>query len=116
MSRRFLAVLALATLGFGLLGGPHPCAASHAQPENQPSSCHEAAGSSQDRQVRIGAGPLHEQSDCCDAYCQRACHMTAVAEGGPVVFSIAPVSEAVVEGPVSGLPLFAHPIDHVPLA
>ena len=41
--------------------------------------------------------------------------MTAVAEAMPFTFTIAPVSQAVTEVSGSGLPLFAHPIDHIPL-
>lgn len=41
--------------------------------------------------------------------------MTAVAEATPITFAIAPVSQAVAEVSGSGLPLFAHPIDHIPL-
>lgn len=116
MTRKLFTLLLLATFGFGLLGGPHPCMASHAERESRRSSCHEAADSSNDLEARMGASPSSEDTSCCDSFCRHACHMTAVAEGGRMAFAIAPVSAAVVEVPGSGLPLFAHPIDHVPLA
>lgn len=116
MTRKVFTLLLLATFGFGLLGGPHPCKASHAERESRPSSCHQAADSSNDLEVLMGASPSSEDSGCCDTFCRHACHMTAVAGGEPMAFAIAPVSETVVEVSVSALPLFAHPIDHVPLA
>jgi hypothetical protein len=42
--------------------------------------------------------------------------MTAIAAAEPVAFAISQVSETTVETSGHGLPLFAHPIDHIPLA
>ncbi|MFL6201896.1 MAG: hypothetical protein ACJ76J_22205 [Thermoanaerobaculia bacterium] len=42
--------------------------------------------------------------------------MTAIADAAQVAFAVTPVSQTVAEVSGSDLPLFAHPIDHVPLA
>jgi hypothetical protein len=42
--------------------------------------------------------------------------MTAIVTAEAVAFAMAPVSGAAVEPSGSGFALFAHPIDHVPLA
>lgn len=115
MTRKLFTLLLLATFGFGLLGGPHPCMASEAERESRQSSCHQEADSANGFDIRMSASPPGGDRGCCDTICRYACHMTAVAEGLPMAFAIAPISEAVAEVPGSGLPLFAHPIDHVPL-
>lgn len=115
MTRRLFTLLLLAVFGFGLLAGPHPCAAAHGERESAQPSCHEAAHPSDGPEVRADASPSDDGRDCCDTLCRHACHMTAVAEASPVTFAIAPVSQAVAEVSGAGLPLFAHPIDHIPL-
>lgn len=115
MTRRFFTLLLLTVFGFGLLSGPHPCKPSHGEQENAQPSCHAAAHASNSPEVRADASPSDEDQSCCDTLCQHACHMTAVAEASPIPFAIAPVSLAVAEVSGSGLPLFAHPIDHIPL-
>jgi hypothetical protein len=42
--------------------------------------------------------------------------MNAIADGARVVFNVTPVSQAVVEPSDPDFPLFAQPIDHIPLA
>ena len=113
MMRPLSSLLLLVAFGLGLLLGPHPCSARHGERDGAPeASCHSAEPSGP--QVREAA---HEDGDdCCGTFCQHACHGTAIAETGPMAFAISPVSEATVEPSGSGLPLFAHPIDHIPLA
>ena len=108
MRRLFSSLLLLVAFGFGFLMGPHPCGASHAERESAPASCHETQPSP--------SGAHEEDGNGCGAFCQHACHMAAIAEAEPVAFAISPVSEMTVEPSGSGLPLFAHPIDHIPLA
>jgi hypothetical protein len=115
MNRKLFALLVLAALGFGLMAGLHPCKAAQNERESRQPSCHKAVHSPLQSEVHSDSSPPGDEGDCCDTACQHACHMTAVAETGPIRFSIAPVSDAVAEVAGSGLALFAHPIDHVPL-
>jgi hypothetical protein len=108
MRRPFSTLLLLLAFGFGFLTGPHPCGASHAERESAPASCHETQPSP--------TGPQEEDGNGCGAFCQHACHMAAIAEAEPVAFAISPVSETIAEPSCYGLPLFSHPIDHIPLA
>jgi hypothetical protein len=115
MKRNALALILLAALGFGLLAVP--CSGRHgAGKEKSPHSspCHgmqaEPGASSR------ASDPSPEPSNGCDASCRNACHMSAIAEVVPVSFVIAPVAQTAAEAPDPGLPLFAHAIDHVPLA
>ena len=108
---RLSALLLLAVFGLGFILGPHPCSARHGAQERRQASCHEAEPSG--RQI---GHETPQDDDGCSTFCQHACHVTAIAEAVPVAFSICPVSEATVEPSGSGLPLFGHPIDHIPLA
>ena len=107
MTRALSALLLLAIFGLGFVLGPHPCGARHQ--ESTQASCHEQKPSGKQIQQQ-------DDDDGCSDFCQHACHVTAIAEAVPVAFAISPVSEATVEPSGSGLPLFAHPIDHIPLA
>lgn len=115
MKRNAFALILLGAFGFGLLAVP--CSGRHgAGKEKSPRSspCHgmqaESGASSR------ASDPSPEPSNGCDASCQHACHMSAIAEVEPVPFVIAPVAQTAAEAPDAGLPLFAHAIDHVPLA
>lgn len=114
MTRQLSALLLLAALGFSLLLGPHPCRASHAVRESAQASCHEAETSPDGPEIRESL--QQDGDDCCGTFCQHACQGTAIAAAGTAAFAISPVSEAIHEPSGSGLPLFAHPIDHIPLA
>lgn len=110
MARSAASLLLLIAFGLGFLMGPHPCAASHPrpEPESAPASCHET-------QPSPAAGQEEHGADC-GTFCQHACHMTAITEAEAVVFAFSPGYETFAEPSGSGLPLFAHPIDHIPLA
>ena len=123
--RAFTALIVLAALAFGLLGGAHPCSEWRERGEAPAaaSSCHAGQGPARtvtdDHGVSTHAGaPSHERdsSEGCGTSCHHACHMTAVATAAPVAFAIAPVAQAVVEADGPGLALFIPPIDHIPLA
>lgn len=114
MTRILSTLLLLATFGLGFLLGPHPCGVSHAEPESAQASCHETETSTDGPQVREAL--QHGDDDCCSTFCQHACHMTAITEAEPVAFAFSLVSETFAEPSGSGLPLFGHPIDHIPLA
>ena len=115
MMRHLLSLLLLTVLSVGLFAGPHPCKAAHQQRESRP-SCHETAGAAHGTAAQKQAPSHSEGQDCCNAFCQHACHMPALAEAVQVVFAVTPISETIIEPSGSDLPLFAHPIDHVPLA
>lgn len=121
MQKRVLALFLLAAFGFGLLAGPHPCSALQGGEPDRPStsSCHgvagEEAGNGAHANASLPPGD-HDSDDCCDAFCGHACQMTAVFENEPALFSIPSVSPVLAAAPGRGLPLFTHPIDHVPLA
>src|SRR5688572_30880464 len=93
MTRNLSALLLLAVFGLGFALGPHPCSAQHGAQESASASCHESEPSGQ--QIRHETQQDHD--DCCSAFCQHACHGTAIAEAGPVAFAISPVSEATAE-------------------
>lgn len=123
--RAFTALIVLAALGFGLLGGAHPCSEwrEGGEAPAAASSCHAGHGlartNTDDHGVFEQAGvPSHgrDSSEGCGTSCRHACHMTAVAETVPGAFAIAPVAQAVIEAGDPGLPLFVPPIDHIPLA
>jgi hypothetical protein len=116
MPRHLVALLLLAAFGLGSLMGPHPCGAGHADQEQESAnpSCHEAEPTPTG--LQLSDDTHHDGGDCCSALCQHVCHMTGIAEVEPIVFAISPVSDATAEPSGHGLPLFAHPIDHIPLA
>lgn len=116
MKWNFFTYVLLAILAFSLWSGPHPCRASHEEGESRHASCHRAMGSSNGPELRSGAPFPKAKRDCCGTFCEHACHMTAIADSPPLTFAITPVSQATVEAAGYGLPLFVHPIDHVPLA
>jgi hypothetical protein len=119
MTRRIFSLLLLTVFGFGLLAGPHPCQAAHeerpGEKETAQPSCHGTAHSSNSPEAVAGATAPDDDRGCCETSCRHACHMTAVAAASTVAFAIAPVSQAVAEVSEAGPPLFAQPIDHIPL-
>lgn len=115
MLRHLLSLLLFTALGLGLFAGPHPCKAAPPARESPP-SCHEAAQDSSGPEFQQEAASQEEGGDCCNSVCQHACHTTAIAAAERLAFAVTPESQAVVESSGSELPLFAHPIDHIPLA
>lgn len=114
MKRNALTLTLLATLGFGLWAGPHPCSAQHEEDRDQPSaSCH---GMEVEGAAWVQAGSPSHQPDCCDTFCGHACQMTAAGSGEPASLVIAPVAPAVAKTPDLGPSLVPHAIDHVPLS
>lgn len=119
MTRRFFSLLLLAVFGFGLLAGPHPCQAARVEKPGEEKtaqpSCHGTAAQASKALEAGATTPEDDDRGCCDTFCRHACHMTAVAAASPVAFAIAPVSLTVAEVSGAGPPLFAQPIDHIPL-
>ncbi|HEX7181426.1 MAG TPA: hypothetical protein VF756_06255 [Thermoanaerobaculia bacterium] len=124
--RALVALVLLAVVGFGLLAGPHPCSAGQGgetdrrSPSSSSPSCH---GMETEEETGDGAHARaslpsqdHDSADCCNTFCKHACQTTAVVDTEPAAFTIAAIAQAAVEASGHGLPLFAHPIDHVPLA
>ena len=118
--RSIIALLLLAALAFGLVGGAHPCSEWQERGEDSAAvpSCHAGMKTApHDAAARPGVpSNEHDSSKGCGTSCKHACHLTAVAETRVVGFAIAPVAQAVVEAPVSRLSRFSPPIDHIPLA
>ena len=116
---RSLSLLLLLTLSLGLFAGPHPCHARQVRPEvAKTPSCH-----MQMKSAVPSAGPSFSAPgghDCCKtnhgSLCENVCQMTAVAQVGPLVFRITPVSQSVIEASCPELSLLAQGIDHIPLA
>lgn len=113
MTRYLSALLLLAAFGLGFVLGPHPCSARHGERESAKASCHESEHSPTGPQ--LSDDTQQDDGDCCSTFCQHACHVTAIAAAEPVAFAIELASQATVEASGHGLPLFAHPIDHIPL-
>jgi hypothetical protein len=109
MTRRVFALLLLAAFGLGFALGPHPCRAWHQPPKSAPASCHKEEPS----QARTDA--QEESGNCCKTFCQHSCHMPAIAAAATAAFAFSPGFQEALEPAGSRLPLFAHPIDHVPL-
>jgi hypothetical protein len=116
--RSLIGLFLLAAFGFGFLAGPHPCGARHGGETRRSPSCHAGMEGRGHGASVLPSVPSRDEgpSNCCDTFCQHACHTTAVAAAVPVTFAIKPVAQAVVEASGSDLPLFFHPIDHIPLA
>jgi len=128
MQKKALAILIFLTLGLGLVAGPHPCN-QQSEAGRPKAACH-GMGS----RMGMGMGSMgmdeghaastrvdlpargHSPANCCNIVCQHACQMPAIATARPVAFAIASVALTVVESSDPGLPLFAHVLDHVPLA
>jgi hypothetical protein len=117
MTRQLSSLLLIAAFGLGFVLGPHPCRAWHAAPKSAHASCHEAGSSAADQQARTDAQEEQEESgDCCKTFCQHTCNMPAIAAAETAAFAFSPDFQPSFEPAGSTLPLFAHPIDHVPLA
>lgn len=122
--RSFVVLFLLVALSSGLLAGPHPCHARQGEGRDRPSSSASCHGTESREETRDGASAQasvpaqdqdHDPADCCSTSCRYACQMTATTEACPAAFTIAAVAQVAVEAPGHDLPLFAHPIDHVPL-
>ncbi len=123
--KSLIALVLLAAFGFGLLAGAHPCGAMYegdkgGEKHSRSSSCHEGherMAKGHGASAAASVPPREEKSpNCCDTFCQHACHMTAVVTAVPLAFAIAPVARTIVEADDPGLALLVQPIDHIPLA
>lgn len=124
MLKKPLSALILVALALGLVAGPHPCSARQEEKGPAASPCHGMAsemdmkegGHAQSSRAGLPAQGHGPANNCCDIFCQHACQMPAISAVQPVEFAIAPVARTVAESFDPGLALFAHAIDHVPLA
>jgi len=114
--RQLASFLLLSVFGLGLLAGPHPCHAMRATQNDSMPACHA-------QQLATGAHQLQSvgSSDCCKGesgrlLCASTCEMTADFDARLALTVVSPVAPAVPPAFDRSLPLFAHAIDHVPLA
>lgn len=127
MQNKIFSALILLALGLGLVAGPHPCSLQRVENGEPAASCH---GNSQGMAMEgMGNGhahaaastqagrPAHGQApaNCCDILCQHVCQMPATAAAQPMAFAMVPIAHLFVESQDSGLPLFSHAVDHIPL-
>jgi hypothetical protein len=122
--RRLTCLVLFLALGLGLVAGGHPCQAQPAAPA--PEAAPEPATACSAHAAATEAGPGLQSSapdgerDCCaehGADCAYACQaMAGVVHAGTL--QVAEEASVRTAAPAAGpfLPLFAHAIDHIPLA
>lgn len=120
MRNRLISLAVLFAFGCSVAAGHLPCRAEQTARETEPesgTSCH--AADTPAAAPALQDGFSSSGHDCCSeehGLCQHACHMVADVRGGAPGFSVK-VSPRMLPGAVDrSLPLFAHPIDHIPLA
>lgn len=120
MRNRLTVLILLFAFGCGLLAGPHPCHARRVAPSpggEAKMACHSQAPASQ-----RSAGPslsAAKSEDCCARHgvlCESACQTVGVVRVEIPRFAIQPLAGMAAPAVDRSLPLFAHAIDHVPLA
>jgi hypothetical protein len=120
MRKRLISLAVLLAFAFCVAAGHLPCRAEQAARETEPdvrTSCHASA-------TPVAAPTLQDGfsasgHDCCSeehGLCQHACHMVADMRGGAPRFSVEASTRMLPAAVDRSLPLFAHPIDHIPLA
>lgn len=136
MRHPLIALLLLLVFAGNLLASPHPChqvrgteaEPAQASPAIQPASqhgCHGAAVAATPTDGQQGHGthastPASSEdagSPCGDENggCKHACHMVAVVGAQVRLFATQPQAQMVPPTFDRSLPLFAPPIDHIPL-
>lgn len=127
MRNHLIALLLLLVFGGGLFTGAHACQLAGfaaTTPESAPSKpgCHGAEAATASALPGHGHGtPVpsgRENDDCADEKggCKHACHMVALVRTQIAVFAVEPQAQMVAPTFDRSLPLFAPPIDHIPLA
>lgn len=130
MRRHLIALLLLLIFGGSLLASPHPChQARGAEPESaqagaesQPArqhGCHGTVATTASAEEHGVPSPASgDASDPCGdekGGCKHVCHMVAVVGAQLALFSVQPQAQMVPPTFDRSLPLFAPPIDHIPL-
>jgi hypothetical protein len=121
MRNHLIALLLLLVFGGGLLAGPHPCQAREAAPDSgkSKSGCHGSHSEASSTPEQSAPASDGEDNDCCAGEhgtgCEHACHMVAVVQIQAVIFAVAPQKQLASPAIGRSLPLFTHPIDHIPL-
>jgi hypothetical protein len=131
MRNHLIALLLLLVFGGGLFTGAHACQLAgfaETMPESGESKpgCHgSGAATVSTASTHPGHGtpaPTEPSEDkdggCADENggCKHACHMVAVVRAQIAVFAVEPQAQMVAPTFDRSLPLFAPPIDHIPLA
>jgi hypothetical protein len=128
MRHRFVALLLLLVFAGGLFAGPHPCRAQGTPADSvkvstvSKPSCHghEAAPAPAPANGPRVAASSQGQDGCCPgtqgSVCEHACHMVALVRVQVSLFAVQPLARLAVPTFDRSLPLFAPPIDHIPLA
>lgn len=123
MRNRFLALLLLLVFGGGLFAGPHPCQAQgtplDSGKESKP-ACHGHEATPASNHGQSASSSSEHEDDCCSgrqgSLCEHACQMVALVQVQILRFAVQPQAQMVVPTFDRSLPLFAPPIDHIPLA
>lgn len=125
MRNQVIALLLLLVFGGGLFTGAHACQLAGTVPESDQSKpgCHgSGAATASTASAHHGHGtpaPSERDGDGCTdetGGCKHACHMVALVRVQVAVFAVQPQARMVTSTFDRSLPLFAPPIDHIPLA
>jgi hypothetical protein len=120
MRNRLISLVFLVAFGFNLAAGHLPCRAEKAAWQTETESGMSCHGSGEPAGAATLRGGLPASGrECCSGehgVCQHACHMVADVRGGASGFAVKESSQELPAAVDRTLPLFAHPIDHIPLA
>ncbi|HJX27444.1 MAG TPA: hypothetical protein VJ885_05995 [Thermoanaerobaculia bacterium] len=122
MRNHLVALLLLLVFGGGLFSGAHACQFPGAASESDEAKpdCHSSGAATASTHHGYGtAAPSECEDDGCSdekGGCKHACHMVALVRVQIAVFAVQPQARMVTPTFDRSLPLFAPPIDHIPLA
>jgi hypothetical protein len=121
MRNHLVALLLLLVFGGGLFAGAHPCQfpGTASKSDEAKPDCH-SSGAATAATHHGHSAPVpseHEGDGCSDENggCKHACHMVALVRFQVAVFAVQPQARMVTPTVDRSLPLFAPPIDHIPL-
>jgi hypothetical protein len=127
MRNHLIALLLLLVFGGGLFTGAHACQLAGfagTMPESGESKpgCHGSGAATAATHSGHGtpapSGHGEHKDDGCtgeNGGCKHACHMVAVVRAQTAVFAVEPQAQMAASTFDRSLPLFAPPIDHIPL-
>jgi hypothetical protein len=125
MRNHLIALLLLLVFAGGLFTGAHACqlagvAGTMSESEQSKPGCHGSGAATASTHSGHGAPAPSEHKDggCSgeNGGCKHACHMVAVVRTQTAVFAVGPQAQMAASTFDRSLPLFAPPIDHIPLA
>lgn len=129
MRNHLIALLLLLVFGGSLFASPHPCHqvrgsetesvqvsppaqhGCHGAAVQTASTGHEGHGTPAPASSGDGGGPCGDETGGC----KHVCHMVAVVGAPAALFAVEPQAQMVAPTFDRSLPLFAPPIDHIPL-